>query len=90
MATGADLADPAVEGARPPSWRLVNAYLNRLMPVAHRDPVVANAFLEVAGMVARPQRIMHPRIVVRVLRGGGRTADPIAGASVPRPQPVGR
>jgi 2-polyprenyl-6-methoxyphenol hydroxylase-like FAD-dependent oxidoreductase len=90
MATGADLADPAFEGARPPSWRLVNAYLNRLMPVAHRDPVVANAFLEVAGMVARPQRIMHPRIVVRVLRGGGRTADPIAGASAPRPQPVGR
>jgi 2-polyprenyl-6-methoxyphenol hydroxylase-like FAD-dependent oxidoreductase len=81
MATGADLADPAVEGARPPSWRLVNAYLNRLMPVAHRDPVVANAFLEVTGMVARPQRIMRPRIAVRVLRGGRRTANPTSEAS---------
>jgi 2-polyprenyl-6-methoxyphenol hydroxylase-like FAD-dependent oxidoreductase len=75
MATGTDLADPAVEGTRRASWRLVNAYMSRLLPVAHRDPVVANAFLEVSGMVARPQRIMRPRIALRVLCGGRRTAN---------------
>lgn len=70
LATGADLADPAVEGPRPASWRLVNAYINRLLPVAQRDPEVANAFLEVNAMVAQPQRIMRPRIALRVLLGG--------------------
>jgi 2-polyprenyl-6-methoxyphenol hydroxylase-like FAD-dependent oxidoreductase len=82
MATGADLADPAVEGSRPASWRLVNAYLSRLLPVAHRDPVVANAFLEVTGMVARPQHIMRPRIALRVLWGGRRTANPNSGRTM--------
>ena len=89
MATGADLADPGVEGPRPASWRLVNAYMNRLLAVAHRDPVVANAFLEVTGMVARPQRIMSPRIAVRVLRGR-RTADTSPAAALPRQQPASR
>jgi hypothetical protein len=87
MATGADLADPAVEGARPASWRLVNAYMSRLLPVAHRDPVVANAFLEVSGMVARPQRIMRPRIAVRVLCGARRTANPSSKDTVQGAQP---
>ena len=76
-----DLADPAVQGPRPTSWRLVNAYINRLLPVAQRDPEVANAFLEVNAMVAKPKRIMRPRIAVRVLRGGWTTgpgAAPVA------------
>lgn len=88
MATGADLADPAVEGPRPVSWRVVNAYMNRLLPVAHRDPVVANAFLEVTAMVARPQRIMRPRIAVRVLCAGRRTARTTS--AVQQQQPVSR
>ena len=82
LATGADLADPAVEGPRPASWRFVNAYINRLLPVAQRDPLVANAFLEVNAMVAPPRRIMSPRIAVRVLRGG-RTTTPAAAPVVP-------
>jgi 2-polyprenyl-6-methoxyphenol hydroxylase-like FAD-dependent oxidoreductase len=87
MATGADLADPAVEGSRPPSWRLVNAYMRRLLPVAHRDPVVANAFLEVMAMVARPHRIMRPRIALQVLCAGRRTGNPSSEATVPTAQP---
>ena len=70
MATGADLGYPAVEGPRPARWRLINAYVNRLLRVAHRDPVVATAFMEVNGMVAPPQHLMRPRIVSRVLTGG--------------------
>ena len=63
MATGADLGYPAVEGPRPARWRLINAYFNRLLRVAHDDPVVATAFMEVNGMVAPPQHLMRPRIV---------------------------
>ena len=74
MATGADLGYPGVEGRRPARWRLINAYVNRLLRVAHRDPVVATAFMEVNGMVARPQHLMRPRIVSRVFAGGRRPA----------------
>ena len=61
MSTGADLGHPDVVGPRPVRWRLINAYVNRLLRVAHRDPVVAKTFIEVNGMVARPQHLMRPR-----------------------------
>jgi 2-polyprenyl-6-methoxyphenol hydroxylase-like FAD-dependent oxidoreductase len=70
IATGADLGYPAVPGPRPARWRLINAYFDRLLRVAHRDPVVAKAFMEVNGMVAPPQHLMRPRIVTRVFAGG--------------------
>lgn len=66
IATGADLGYPAVKGPRPARWRLINAYFNRLVRAAHRDPVVAKAFMEVNGMVTPPQHLMRPRIVSRV------------------------
>jgi 2-polyprenyl-6-methoxyphenol hydroxylase-like FAD-dependent oxidoreductase len=72
MATGADLGYAAVEGSRPARWRLINAYFNRLLRVAHHDPVVAKAFMEVNGMVAPPQHLMRPRIVSRVFTVGRR------------------
>lgn len=74
LATGADLGHPDVEGPRPARWRLINAYINHLLPVAHGDPVVAKAFLEVIGMGAPPQRLMHPRLFSRVFTGGRRPA----------------
>ena len=81
MATGADLGYPVVQGPRTARWRLINAYVNRLLRVAHRDPVVAKAFMEVNGMVAPPQHLMRPRIVARVFSEGrrrpaGRKASP--------------
>jgi 2-polyprenyl-6-methoxyphenol hydroxylase-like FAD-dependent oxidoreductase len=74
MATGADLGYPAVEGPRPARWRLMNAYINRLLRVAHRDPVVAKAFMAVNGMVTPPQHLMRPRIIWRVFTGGRSSA----------------
>jgi 2-polyprenyl-6-methoxyphenol hydroxylase-like FAD-dependent oxidoreductase len=70
MATGADLGYPMVQGPRTARWRLINAYVNRLLRVAHSDPVVAKAFMEVNGMVAPPPHLMRPRIVSRVFTGG--------------------
>lgn len=76
LATGADLAHPEVDGPRPLSWRLTTAYLQRLLPAAHHDPVVAAAFIRVVGMLDRPSQLLHPRMLWRVLRrrshpGGG-------------------
>ena len=72
MATGADLGYPAVQAPRTARWRLINTYFNRLLRVAHNDPIVAKAFIEVNGMVAPPQHLMGPRVVSRVLTGGRR------------------
>jgi 2-polyprenyl-6-methoxyphenol hydroxylase-like FAD-dependent oxidoreductase len=67
LATGSDLANATVEGPRPLSWRMTNAYMARLLRAAHEDPVVAAAFVRVIGMVDRPPELMHPRILSRVL-----------------------
>ena len=77
MATGADLGHPAVEGKRTASWRLLNAYISRVFGVAHRDPVVAEAALNVIGMVSPPKHLMHPRLAWRVLRGGPERGLPV-------------
>ena len=70
MSTGADLGHPDVIGPRPARWRLVNAYVNRLLRVAHHDPLVAAAFMEVNAMVEPPQHLMRPRIVWRAFTKG--------------------
>jgi 2-polyprenyl-6-methoxyphenol hydroxylase-like FAD-dependent oxidoreductase len=72
LAAGSDLAHPQIEGPRPVSWRLTNAYLQRVLPVAHRDPVVAEAFIRVVGMLARPPELMRPAVLRRVLFGAHR------------------
>lgn len=82
LATGSDLANPEVDGPRPLAWRLTNAYMQRLLPAAHRDPAVAEAFIRVVGMLDRPQGLMHPRILWRVLGRARR------GTSPRRPRPA--
>ena len=69
LATGADLAQPAVAGRRPAHVRLINAYLRRLHAVAEHDPALALAFIRVVGMLDRPQRLLRPRPVGRVIGG---------------------
>jgi 2-polyprenyl-6-methoxyphenol hydroxylase-like FAD-dependent oxidoreductase len=72
LATEADLADPQVQGPRTRRWQVTNAYMRRLLPVAHRDPVVAQTLLGVIGLVAPPERLVHPRILWRVATGARR------------------
>jgi hypothetical protein len=60
----------------------MNAYINRLLRVAHHDPVVAKAFMAVNGMVAPPQHLMGPRIVPRVFTGGRSPAPERGDATV--------
>ena len=84
MAIGADLALPEIEGRRPLSVRVANAYTERLLRVAERDPVVAAAFNDVCDMLAPPQHVLRPNVAWRVLRGnlrGGRSAGEPATAA---------
>ena len=70
MAAGGDLVFPGVPGRRTPKVRLVNAYLARLHAAAAHDAHLAGAFLRVAGLVAPPQTLLRPGVVLRVLRNG--------------------
>jgi 2-polyprenyl-6-methoxyphenol hydroxylase-like FAD-dependent oxidoreductase len=70
LATRADLAQPTVPGRRPAGVRLVNAYLRRLHAAAEHDPKLAIAFINVVAMLDRPQRLLHPGPVARVLAAG--------------------
>jgi 2-polyprenyl-6-methoxyphenol hydroxylase-like FAD-dependent oxidoreductase len=69
MAVGGDLALPEVQGHRPVTVRVTNAYVERLLQVATHDPVVAAAFGDVSDLLAPPQQIIRPRILWRVLHG---------------------
>jgi 2-polyprenyl-6-methoxyphenol hydroxylase-like FAD-dependent oxidoreductase len=68
IAVGGDLAFPGVQGRRTVKVRLVNAYLARLHAAAAHDARLASAFLRVAGLVARPESLLRPDVVLRVLR----------------------
>jgi 2-polyprenyl-6-methoxyphenol hydroxylase-like FAD-dependent oxidoreductase len=90
MAAGGDLAFPGVQGRRTLKVRLVSAYLTRLHAAATHDAHLATAFIRVAGLVAPPQAVLRPGIVLRVLRGAciRRAAPPAAhGTETPSEQP---
>ena len=76
IAVGADLRFPEVQGRRGAKVRLVNAYLARLHPAAHHDPVVGRAFLRVVNLLDRPERLLAPAVALRVLAGGRRRPGP--------------
>ena len=67
VATGADFLYPATQGSRPPGTNRVNAYLARVIRRAAEDEVVNVALTKVQNLLARPESLMHPRIVGRVL-----------------------
>lgn len=67
LSTGSDLANPGVAGPRPLRTRLTNAYVARAHRAAHRDPVVARAFLRVGNLVDPPAALLHPDLARRIL-----------------------
>jgi 2-polyprenyl-6-methoxyphenol hydroxylase-like FAD-dependent oxidoreductase len=64
----ADLGYPGVEGERTDQIKLVNQYVPAVLAAATMDPVVTDAFLKVAGLVADPMSLMAPDIAIRVGR----------------------
>jgi len=81
MSAGGDLSFPGVPGRRTLKVRLLGAYLTRLHAAAAHDAHLATSFMQVAGLVAPPQSLLHPGILVRVLRGGRRRRRPSAVAA---------
>jgi 2-polyprenyl-6-methoxyphenol hydroxylase-like FAD-dependent oxidoreductase len=75
MAVSADLALPEIAGHRSTSIRIGNAYTDRLLRVAERDPVVAAAFADVGDLLKPPAHVLRPRILWRVLRGQRRASQ---------------
>jgi 2-polyprenyl-6-methoxyphenol hydroxylase-like FAD-dependent oxidoreductase len=74
IAVGADLVFPGVQGRRTVKVRLVNAYLARLHAAAAHDAALAAAFMRVAGLVAPPESLLRPGVVLAVARGSLRPA----------------
>jgi hypothetical protein len=67
IAVGADLAFPGVPGRRTAKVRIVNAYVPRLHAAATTDSSLGRAFMRVMGMVDRPEGLLRPDRVLRVL-----------------------
>jgi 2-polyprenyl-6-methoxyphenol hydroxylase-like FAD-dependent oxidoreductase len=72
LAVGSDLTLPEVEGPRPLSMRMTNAYVERLLTAAETDPFVAERFLRVTGMLDSPTRLLDPSLVAHVARANRR------------------
>ena len=84
IAVGADLAFPQVPGKRSAKVRLVNAYMPRLHAAAAHDTALAAALVRVIGLKDRPEGLLRPDRVLRVLRGN------LANRRHPAPAPVGQ
>jgi 2-polyprenyl-6-methoxyphenol hydroxylase-like FAD-dependent oxidoreductase len=69
IAVGGDLAFPQVPGKRPAKVRLVNAYMPRLHAAAAHDDALAAALVRVIGLKDRPEGLLRPDRMLRVLRG---------------------
>jgi len=83
---GSDLRIPAVEGARPLPVRVMNAYIAGLLRCAQGDAGLAEAFLRVAYLVDRPERLLRPGVALRVLaRRLGGSGAPTAGPAGAQP-----
>lgn len=71
-AVGSDLTYPQIEGPRPVSMKLSNAYINWVLTAAESDPAVAQQFLRVTGMIDSPSSFFRPSFMARVRRGAAR------------------
>jgi 2-polyprenyl-6-methoxyphenol hydroxylase-like FAD-dependent oxidoreductase len=69
LTVGSDLALPQVQGPRPLPVRIINAYINRVLTAAERDPAVAAQFLRVAALQDPATRLFRPSTARRVLLG---------------------
>jgi hypothetical protein len=79
IAAGSDLRMPEAAGPRTAGLRFINWYMSHLHKAAHRDPVLAQTFLQVANLVAPPRSMLAPAVALRVLKGQWRTDRPISG-----------
>lgn len=78
MTNTVDLSFPGVNGKRTLKIKVGQWYLARVQAAASRDVKVTTAYLRAAGMLDRPEALMRPGMVLRVLRksAGGPAISP--------------
>ncbi|MGW5851264.1 FAD-dependent oxidoreductase [Streptomyces sp. NPDC055254] len=74
LAVGGDFAYAGTTGPKPAGTDLFNRYLERVARAARHDDAVSIRFGEVAGLVRRPEWLLAPAFVLRVLRSSRREA----------------
>ena len=72
MTNTVDLGFAGVEGNRTLKVRAAQRYLSLVQTAATRDGRVTGAYMRAAGMVDRPEALMKPKMVARVLAGAVR------------------
>lgn len=70
MAVGADFRFPGTEGEKAASVDIINAYVTKVHRATHHDPLVQREFLKVMNLLQPPSSLFHPKVLIRVLRGG--------------------
>jgi 2-polyprenyl-6-methoxyphenol hydroxylase-like FAD-dependent oxidoreductase len=85
IAVGADLAFPQVPGKRPAKVRLVNAYLPRVHAAAAHDAALAASLVRVIGLKDRPEGLLRPDRMLRVLHGNLASRRPLTPPADPAP-----
>ncbi|MGY1703896.1 FAD-dependent oxidoreductase [Geodermatophilus sp. SYSU D00697] len=90
LATGEDLRYPTTTGTTAgPLLRMQHRYLDRVDAASTRDPVVADVYSRVIGMLEKPTALFRPRILAAAVRAGRGTgaAAPPAPPTPPIPAP---
>ena len=67
IAAGGDFADPRTTGPKPAGTDLINRYLEKVFLACHTSTTVARQTMRVQNLLARPETLMTPRMVLRVL-----------------------
>jgi 2-polyprenyl-6-methoxyphenol hydroxylase-like FAD-dependent oxidoreductase len=68
VAVGADFRFSETTGPKPPGTDLLNRYLVRYTRKAHSNGSLTDAFIRVMIMERRPTSLLHPRLMLRVLK----------------------
>ena len=66
VAAGGDLALPEVEGPRPLSVRIANAYIDWVLTACESDAVVGGQVFKVNALVDPASRLLRPAFIYRV------------------------
>jgi 2-polyprenyl-6-methoxyphenol hydroxylase-like FAD-dependent oxidoreductase len=83
IAVGGDLRFDHVKGVRTRKTNFINAYIGKVLRAAEKDPMVGQAFLRVANLMAAPPTLFAPSILARVLRGSRGTVPTTAAPAQP-------
>jgi len=68
MSTGEDFRFPETTGTRPLGIKLMNRYVSLVHKATIKDEEVCRTFLKVMGLIDSPAKLLHPKIMWRILR----------------------